>query len=76
MANAADEKAMITENLTDIGLDASSVSHCIDMLEKGMYSDLERFLSLYRRELLDRVHEYNKRIDCLDYFTYKLTKRR
>lgn len=76
MANAADEKAMIKENLTDIGLDSNSISRCIDMLEKGMYSDLERFLSLYRRELLDNVHEYNKRIDCLDYFTYKLTNRR
>ena len=76
MANAADEKAMIKENLTDIGLDSNSISRCIDMLEKGMYSDLESFLSLYRRELLDNVHEYNKRIDCLDYFTYKLTNRR
>ena len=36
MANAADEKAMITENLTDIGLDGSSISRCIDMLENGI----------------------------------------
>ena len=76
MANAADEKAVITENLTDIGLDSSSISRCIDMLEKGMYSDLERFLLIYRRDLLESVHEYNKRIDCLDYFTYKLKQRR
>ncbi len=76
MANAADEKAMITENLTDIGLDGSSISRCIDMLENGIYSDLEKFLSIYRRELLDSVHEYNRRIDCLDYFTYRLKQRR
>ena len=55
MANAADEKAVITENLTDIGLDGSSISRCIDMLEKGMYSALERFLLIYRRDLLESL---------------------
>lgn len=62
MANAADEKAMITENLTDIGLNGSSISRCIDMLEKGMHSEPDKFLSTYRRELLDSVHEYSKRM--------------
>lgn len=74
MANAADKTALITENLIDMGLDERSVSQCLSMITDGKYTELEKYLAKYRKELLDNVHQYNSRIDCLDYFTYTLKK--
>ena len=74
MALATDRIAVITENLTDAGLDETEVAQCLEMLDKKEISALQKFLSDYRRQLLDSVHEYNKQIDCLDYFTYQLRK--
>lgn len=74
MANAADRTAVIIENLTDAGLDSKSIAECLKMLDEGKYPALEKFLAAHRKKLLDSVHKYNKRIDCLDYFTYTLKK--
>lgn len=74
MALATDKIAVITENLADAGLDKEEISECLKMLDKQDFSALQKFLSDYRRTLLDSIHEYNDQIDCLDYFTYTLRK--
>ncbi len=74
MANATDKMAVMTENLKDMGLDDESVAKCLHMVEIGQYQALACFLKSYRQMLLDSVHKYNDRIDCLDYFTYTLRK--
>ena len=74
MALATDRIAVITENLTDSGLDENGIAECLQMLEKNEFTGLQKFIADYRRQLLDSVHEYNKQIDCLDYFTYTLKK--
>ena len=74
MANAADKTAVLTENLHDMGLDDESVAKCLQMVESGQYQALDCFLKSYRQTLLDSVHKYNDRIDCLDFLTYTLRK--
>ncbi|MDE5769282.1 MAG: hypothetical protein K2H82_07840 [Oscillospiraceae bacterium] len=74
MALATDRMAVMTENLTDAGLNGNEVAKCMKMLDKHEFSALQKFLSDYRRGLLDSVHKYNNQIDCLDYFTYTLKK--
>lgn len=74
MPNAADIKAVMTENLRDMGLDNESIAKCLQMIEGGQKQELDRFLKSYRQTLLDSVHKYNDRIDCLDFFTYTLKK--
>ncbi len=74
MANAADSKAVMTENLRDMGLDDESIAKCLQMVENRQYQALFRFLKSYRQTLLDSVHKLGDRIDCLDYFTYTLRK--
>ncbi len=74
MALATDKIAVITENLTDAGLDKKAIAECLEMLDKHEFSALQKFLSDYRKRLLDSIHEYNDQIDCLDYFTYTLKK--
>ncbi|MBQ8122385.1 MAG: hypothetical protein IJ170_03590 [Ruminococcus sp.] len=72
MANAADKTAVMTENLRDMGLDDWMTAECLKLVRQKRYAELERLLKSYRQTLLDSVHKYNDRIDCLDYFTYKL----
>ena len=74
MANAADKMAVMTENLRDIGLADERVAKCLQMGESGQYQALDCFLKSYRQTLLDSVHKYNDRIDCLDFLTYTLRK--
>ena len=74
MANAADKTAVLTENLRDMGLDDEMTAKCLTLIEERRYTELEKLLKTYRQSLLDSVHKYNDRIDCLDYFTYYLRK--
>lgn len=74
MANAADKTAVMTENLRDMGLDDETIFKCMMLVEEKQYAELEKLLRAYRKTLLDSVHKYNDRIDCLDYFTYTLRK--
>ena len=44
--------------------------------QSGQYREQLRLLSDHRRQLLDCLHQEERRIDCLDYLVYKLEKRR
>ena len=74
MANAADKTAVLTENLHDMGLDDETTAKCLMLIEEKRYAELEKLLKAYRQSLLDSVHKYNDRIDCLDFLTYTLRK--
>lgn len=74
MALATDRIAVITDNLMDAGLDKNEIAECLAMLDKKDFPSLQKFLSDYRRKLLDRIHTYSNQIECLDYFTYTLKK--
>ena len=74
MANAADKTAVMIENLRDMGLDDEMTEKCLMLIGEKRYAELKKLLKTYRQSLLDSVHKYNDRIDCLDYFTYTLRK--
>ncbi len=74
MANAADKTAVVIENLRDMGLDDEMTAKCLMLIEEKRYTEFEKLMKTYRQSLLDSVHKYNDRIDCLDYFTYTLRK--
>ena len=74
MANAADKTAVLTENLRDMGLDDETTAKCLMLIGEKRYAELEKLLKAYRQSLLDSVHKYYDRIDCLDFFTYTLRK--
>ena len=46
------------------------------MERSGQYREQLRLLSDHRRLLLNRLHQEERRIDCLDYLVYQLEKRR
>ena len=64
----------IRRNLTDAGMNESEIAECISLIEQNRYAELNRLLTKHRLSLLDTVHKYNARIDCLDYFTHTLER--
>ena len=65
----------IRRNLRDAGMNDDQIAECVRLLEEQKYPLLEKLLTKHRLALLASVHQYNSRIDCLDYFT-RMMKRR
>ncbi len=73
--NNADDAAVI-RNLEDAGCSAEMVKQFMEMHEKGCEEEQLGLLSQHRRQLLDRVHRDEKRIDCLDYLVHQITHKK
>jgi len=65
---------MLRQNLLDAGCGADTIRRCMDLAGKQGRKELLHILSRHRRELLDLVHQNEKRIDCLDYLVYQIEK--
>ena len=74
MAEASDTQGILRQNLLDAGCGSDTVQRCMDLVKKRENTELLRLLSRHRRELLDMVHQSEKRIDCLDYLIYQIEK--
>ncbi len=76
MAEASDTQGILRQNLLDAGCGPDTVQRCMDLVEKQESAELLRLLSRHRRELLDKVHQSEKRIDCLDYLIYQIERQK
>ncbi len=76
MAYAADESAVIRENLADAGFSPESVESMMHMLDEQNETALKKLIAEHRKKLLSNIHKYTSQLDCLDYFTYTINKRR
>lgn len=74
MAEASDAQGILRQNLLDAGCGPDTVQRCMALVKRQENAELLRLLSRHRRELLDRVHQNEKRIDCLDYLIYQIEK--
>lgn len=74
MPHASDAKGIFRQNLIDAGCGPDLVRQCTVLAERKENMELMRILSLHRKDLLDTVHQSEKRIDCLDYLLYDLEK--
>ena len=63
-------------NLMDAGYDEEDARECTLLLKENKISELLRKLSNYRAALLEQVHADERRLDCLDFFTYQIKRRR
>lgn len=72
MAEAADTNGQIMQNLRDAGCDESMIEIFMALCAQCRTKEQRRLLSAHRKELLDTVHDNQKRIDCLDYLIHKL----
>lgn len=61
----------VAQNLLDAGCDAAFIRQYAQL--KGLPEQL-LLLRKHRRTLLDRIHEEQHRLDCLDYLIYMTSK--
>lgn len=68
-----DEIAVI-QNLQAAGCNTEEISAFIKNLREENMAEGFRMLAVYRRSLLNNLHQKQKQIDCLDYLVYQLKK--
>lgn len=68
------KKEDIIENLKDAGCEEEDISCFLTEFCDGKTKMSINRLREHRKELLDDLHTAQDRIDCLDYFLYKLEK--
>lgn len=71
--NGYSENAIV-QNLIDAGCGQEFISEFMEDLRKDNISKDLKLLQAHRRSLLDNLHKEQKRIDCLDYLVYRMTK--
>ena len=57
-------------NLRDAGCSGEFIREFTELGRSGREAEQRRLLSKRRAELLDELHESQRRIDCLDYLIY------
>lgn len=71
--NSYNENAIV-QNLIDAGCKEDFIAEFMEALRKDNISKDLKLLQEHRRSLLDNLHKEQKRIDCLDYLVYTMTK--
>ena len=64
------------QNLKDAGCSSRCVEEFLSLEREGKTQEQLKLLSAHRKRLLDRIHEGEKQIDCLDYLVYQIDKRK
>lgn len=65
-------KEAIIQNLEDAGCSREVIDCCLACLDHGKKDELLKRLEDHRKGLLNKVHEGEKQIDCLDYLVYQI----
>ena len=65
-------EAQIVQNLKDAGCTDEFIQAFMADLVQKKIPDGIKLLQKHRRLLLDNTHEWEKKIDCLDYLIYQL----
>ncbi len=64
----------LIQNLKDAGCDMETIENFMSDLQKGDEKSSLKRLDVHRKKLLDSLHKEQKRIDCLDYLVYQMSK--
>lgn len=72
MAEYNDKRTVFYQNLIDAGCKKQCIGQYAVLYENKENQKLIRQLSLYRKSLLDSLHQVQSKIDCLDYLLYNL----
>ncbi|MCM1194034.1 MAG: hypothetical protein NC389_16605 [Acetatifactor muris] len=62
----------VIQNLKDAGCSQEMIDSFMKCMDKGDYNGQIRLMEGQRECLLDRVHQGEKQIDCLDYLVYQI----
>ena len=70
----SDYEKDLTTCLTDAGFSGEAVSEAVRLCETGQKKDLVRFLRVKRCDLIEELHESQKKIDRFDYMIRQTEK--
>ncbi len=62
----------VIQNLKDAGCDKETIESFMKCMDQDDVGGQLRLMKEQRRCLLNRVHEEEKKIDCLDYLVYQM----
>lgn len=62
------------QNLIDAGCTKQAANEMLALLQSGKRGQVCKLLSEYRSELLSRLHDDQRQLDCLDFFMYQIRK--
>lgn len=74
MSDYVSDTNAVLQNLKDAGCDDEVVKTFMKLVETGEKQKQYRLLEKHRRGLLEKVHNREKQIDCLDYLVYQMKK--
>ena len=66
---------LLKRNLKDAGFGPKQMERFLQLRMEGRNRELELMLAEQRASLLKKVHENQKRIDCLDYLKNKIKQK-
>lgn len=64
----------IIQNLTDAGCDSEQITELCRLYESGDFQAVIQKLRRHRCDLMDKLHENQGAVDCLDFFLRKVEK--
>ena len=70
----SDYEKDLTACLTDAGFSGEAVSEAVRLCEAGQKEDLVRFLRVKRCDLIEELHESQKKVDRFDYMIRQMEK--
>lgn len=68
----AEENVFVLRNLKDAGCNDRMVEKFFQLRKDGKNSEQMRLLITQRKSLLRRIHENQKKIDCLDFMIFNI----
>lgn len=71
-----DSKEDVIQNLKDAGCDQKTIERFMKCMDRNDLSGQLRLMEEHRKKILERVHEEEKQIDCLDYLVYQIDRNR
>ncbi len=70
------ETRQTAENLTDAGCSQELIERLCGLLEQNRKREALSLLADHRKSLLDRCHDEQRKIDCLDYLVFQIEQRK
>lgn len=71
-----ESKEDVVQNLRDAGCSPDTIRCFMEYFDQGDWKDQLELLEEHRENILNRVHEEERQIDCLDYLVYQIRNRK
>ena len=74
MANIKNIRECLIQSFSDAGCSEKLCERCLELAESGNTKQLTLLLNEKRKKALEKIHNDQKQLDCIDYLIYKISK--